>query len=170
MSALNTPERQRRRKKIEKHRQEIKRRARLYDRESNDTISIGPEWEDFQDGPAEARIEPKYCTDEQSLVFFRVPPNTRFPLHSHRQAESVMVLSDGKHPIEEGPLVTMTMEEEGGMLEEFDLDVTDVLQIPPGQLHKADIDQMCVLLIAWTPGFPRDPKDENRILWMPEPE
>lgn len=133
---------------------EIQDRVRLWDNESN-IISIGKHWEPFNGGPAEMRIVPSLCSPRQTLMYFRAPAGTVFPLHQHEEVQVIVTLSKDNNP------ATIRMLQTGRVMHEG-----DVVTIGGSDMHGVEVgEEDVVLLLVWTPGFPQDPRNENRVLW-----
>jgi quercetin dioxygenase-like cupin family protein len=141
---------------IHQLREQIRKRVDLYKPEGTALVVVGPEWQDFQDGPGKVRLVPGVSNDHQTVMLFRAPARSYFPLHRHSRAQTLIVLSSEPDPAR----VTAICEGK-----EVKLSTGGIAQFKPQEAHGAQADTSCYFLLVWTPGFRRHPTKEDHVIW-----
>jgi len=116
--------------------------------------SIGQSWEPFANGPGEVMWIPTPQKDA-TVLLYRGAEHSIFDLHAHQPSESAIVLGS----------VEVLVDGERRILGNG-----DTIEIPSMTEHGWAFLEDTVLLLSWTPAFPLDPGDEDRVLWGATPE
>lgn len=131
------------------------RRIRLDWAESATGVeSVGQTWEPFASGDGEAMWIPTPGKDA-TVLLYRGCKHSIFDLHEHRPCESAIIV--GK--------VEVWVDGETRVLGNG-----ETIEIESMAEHGWAFLEDTVLLLTWTPAFPIDPANEDRVLWGAEPE